>query len=115
MDYKDQLKDQRWFDFKKKAYEHYRQCGCIGCGDYSNDGTHEIHHLKYIKGRMAWEYELSDVAPLCRGCHQAYHDNRKRLDDLLCDFNLLYPMDFKEIINLFEKELNKFKNRYGTF
>ena len=37
----------------------------------------QVHHKKYIPGRMAWEYftlwEKSHLITLCRKCHAAEH------------------------------------------
>lgn len=115
MNYKDQLKDKRWFEFRQKAFKHYEGCGCVGCGDYSNEGLHEIHHIRYISGLMAWEYDFKDVVPLCRGCHQYYHDTKNRLENLITNNSLFNPMDFIKIVDLFEIELIKFKKSIGGF
>lgn len=112
MNYSEQLKTEQWKIFRNKVFNHYKGCGCIGCGDYSNEGKHEIHHLRYIKGRKAWEYDMKDVVPLCRGCHDLYHKTRERLENLLTENTILYPMDFIVIVDMFEKELNKFKFKY---
>ena len=111
MTYKEQLKDQRWLDFRNKAFKFYEGCGCVGCGDYSNKEKHEIHHIRYIKGRMAWEYEMKDVIPLCRGCHELYHKTTEKLTKLVEDHCLMFPMDFIKVVDLFEIEINKLKQR----
>ena len=115
MTYSDQLKDPRWFAFKEKVYKHYENCGCHGCGDYDREGTHEIHHVRYISGRMAWEYDIKDVIPLCRGCHQGFHDNKKRLEEILSNHRLLYTTDFKVILDKLERCIDSETNKYGTF
>ena len=115
MTYKEQLKDQRWFDFRKKVFEHYRGCGCVGCGDYSNEGLHNIHHLLYKKGAMAWEYDLNEVVPLCNSCHEQFHETQQRLNKLIQHRLLLNPMDFMRIVDLFEKQLNDFKKLIGYY
>ncbi len=33
----------------------------------------QIHHKKYIEGRMSWEYEDDDLVTLCKQCHTSLH------------------------------------------
>lgn len=116
MTYKEQLKTKEWQLFRVRVFNHYRDCGCLGCGDYSNEGKHEVHHLRYINGRKAWQYEMKDVVPLCRGCHELYHQTKIRLENIITEHTVLFPMDFIKIVDLFEKELETFKTKtHGKF
>ena len=36
----------------------------------------EVHHITYIQGRKAWEYQDYFLVTLCRDCHQKEHDNQ---------------------------------------
>lgn len=67
MNYAAQLKDRRWWDKRTEIlmrdYFHCTQCGC----DANN--ILEVHHLDYIKGRLAWEYSNDNFLTLCRKCH----------------------------------------------
>jgi len=33
-----------------------------------------VHHITYLKGRKAWEYEDWFLVTLCANCHNAEHD-----------------------------------------
>lgn len=33
----------------------------------------QVHHKKYINGKMAWEYSWSDLITLCNACHKKEH------------------------------------------
>lgn len=33
----------------------------------------QVHHKKYISGRMAWEYDDFDLLTLCGKCHSEHH------------------------------------------
>lgn len=33
----------------------------------------QVHHKQYFDGRKPWEYALSEVETLCRGCHGSRH------------------------------------------
>lgn len=68
--YEKQLQDKRWKDFRNFVFA-VRGKKCEICG-----GTHvlQVHHPKYIAGRKAWEYPVSEVQVLCRHCHQQVHN-----------------------------------------
>jgi len=38
--------------------------------------TLHVHHTKYIKGKMPWEYEDSDLISLCNLCHYNLHSTQ---------------------------------------
>jgi hypothetical protein len=59
------------------------KCAACGCGDK----TLHVHHKRYVKGRMAWEYEADELRALCKDCHAKGHNNRESLDRLMaCTF-----------------------------
>jgi uncharacterized protein YciI len=33
----------------------------------------QVHHKRYISGRLPWEYDTTDCELLCKGCHAAEH------------------------------------------
>ena len=77
MRYEEQLKDPRW---KKKSGEIKArdEFTCQKCGDFTKL---EVHHIRYIKGLMLWEYEDSYLITLCRKCHQEETEDLNMLDD----------------------------------
>lgn len=42
------------------------------------DVVTQVHHWCYDKDRDPWQYTVSEVAILCKGCHEEYH---KHLND----------------------------------
>jgi hypothetical protein len=54
---------------------------CQSCG--STDDTLHVHHKKYVRGRMVWEYEHNELEVLCEACHALVHDAKRGIDDLL--------------------------------
>jgi len=46
---------------------------CRECGRNKEEVVLQVHHKTYIKGRLPWEYPLSECETLCRGCHSAIH------------------------------------------
>lgn len=73
MNYREQLENQLWLEKRSVILkrDHYT---CRSCG--SKENLH-IHHLNYIKGRFAWEYEDKDLVTLCRECHEKNHKDKQ--------------------------------------
>ena len=68
--YEHLLKDERWKLFRLRVMSE-RGCSCEYCGSTE---TIQIHHTKYVKGRLPWEYDINDMRVLCRTCHQKIHN-----------------------------------------
>lgn len=70
MTYREQLLSPFW---QRKRLEMLEAAGweCSNCGD--NASTLHVHHKRYVKGRMAWEYEPHELSVLCDACHQDEH------------------------------------------
>lgn len=63
------MKDKRWLDRRLQILKK-KGAICSKCGSTSNL---QIHHLKYIKGKMAWEYKDKYLEVLCNKCHEKKH------------------------------------------
>jgi len=115
MDYKEQLKHPKW---QKKRLEIMERDGfqCQCC--YSKEETLAVHHKKYIKGNMPWEYHSDLLITLCNECHCMIHEEQKNENELLYNFmkeKLTYTDYFligKKIADIFTKEgyLSGYKN-----
>ena len=46
---------------------------CQKCGAKGDSVKLQVHHLRYIQGRKAWEYDDADLVTLCKGCHAERH------------------------------------------
>lgn len=70
MNYKEQLLDPKW---REKRLEIINRDGgmCFKCCSKFNL---EVHHTRYIKNLMAWEYPEKLLVTLCNGCHGLEHD-----------------------------------------
>ena len=79
--YKEQLNDLRWLKKREQVFK-LKGRKCSVCG-----ATHnlQIHHLRYLNGKYAWEYKMKDLVVLCDSCHKHKHciDLDERLDFLL--------------------------------
>lgn len=71
--YQEQLEDIRWTMFRTFVFV-VRGQKCEQCGS-----THylNLHHVKYIPGRKAWEYNCNEVRVLCQECHEKIHNIQK--------------------------------------
>lgn len=78
--YGEQLKHPNWQRRRLEIME-AASFECENCGD--KDTTLNVHHCRYVKGRMAWEYERSELQCLCETCHRTAHESREALDALL--------------------------------
>lgn len=68
--YADQLNTPEWKAFRQFIFV-VRGKQCEKCG---RRDRLQIHHLRYITGRMAWEYLPFDVLVLCDACHKKIHN-----------------------------------------
>ncbi len=80
LSYAEQLKHPNW---QRKRLEVMEEAGfaCESCGD--KDSMLHVHHRRYIKGRMAWDYDNAQLACLCHKCHADEHEKRELLEQLL--------------------------------
>ena len=63
------LQRKEWKDFRKLVFKE-RGRKCEKCGKESNL---QIHHTQYRKGWLPWEYPMSMIKVLCRGCDASVH------------------------------------------
>lgn len=64
-----QLKDKRWLKRREEIFA-VKGKVCSQCGATAN--LH-VHHLRYLYGKMAWEYKDKDLVVLCDHCHKVAH------------------------------------------
>lgn len=71
--YAEQLRDPRW---QKKRLEILSRDGfkCVVCGD--GKSTLHVHHKRYVKGRMPWEYDATELSTVCKNCHESADHTR---------------------------------------
>jgi hypothetical protein len=83
MTYSEQLRHPNWQRKRLEVLElHGFKCFCCG----SKEKTLHVHHKKYIKGRMAWDYETDNFEALCEECHKEVHGAKERLDAVIASF-----------------------------
>jgi hypothetical protein len=84
--YAEQLKSPLW---QRKRLEMLEASGweCTECG--TKETTLHVHHRQYIKGKMPWEYENTQLAVLCEDCHSEEHYLAEEMKDLLSEISTL--------------------------
>jgi hypothetical protein len=80
MTYGQQLKHPNW---QRKRLVMLEAAGwmCTCCG--AKENTLHVHHKRYVKGRMAWEYEDIELDVLCDVCHLDEHALKELLDEMI--------------------------------
>jgi len=71
MTYKEQLQTKEW-KYRRLKILLCAQFKCEQCG-HDNPNQLQVHHKRYIDGKMAWEYDRVDLMVLCRYCHYTHH------------------------------------------
>ena len=66
--YADQLRHKNWYKKRAEIISIYKVCQSCGTSDCL-----QVHHKRYIYGRLAWEYVNSDLELLCVACHAKEH------------------------------------------
>ena len=90
-EYATQLRDPRW---KAKRLEVLERDGhkCTKC---SSTKLLQVHHLSYVVGRKAWEYDNDNFVTLCRDCHKVAHNIHPKER-----FYMVFPSMDNEFYNL---------------
>lgn len=83
--YSERLRDPRW---QRKRFEILTRdkWTCRGCRD--KDHNLQVHHKRYERGKMPWEYDNSLLLTLCETCHTRVTALTDKAAALLSDFNL---------------------------
>lgn len=87
--YAEQLKHPNW---QRKRLGVLEAAGwkCTSCS--TTETTLHVHHKRYVKGRMAWEYDDAELVALCETCHEADHFDREILDEILAKVDSMFPV-----------------------
>lgn len=70
--YQEQLLHPMWLKKRNAVLDRYGH-QCFRCGSTLNLN---VHHLSYKKGKLAWEYPISNFVVLCKDCHSKVHANK---------------------------------------
>jgi hypothetical protein len=87
--YSELLRDPRWQKIRLKKLE-AADWRCERCMDAET--TLNVHHKRYVKGRMPWEYDEAELAVLCEPCHEAEHESKDLRTELLARLDMDGPL-----------------------
>ena len=87
MTYRKQLSDPRW---QRRRLEVMARAGfkCESCGEVPEGESLHVHHRRYMKGCLAWEYSDEELCCLCNGCHLQMDRIQKEHALLFCPIDL---------------------------
>lgn len=97
MTYADQLKHPRW-QRKRLEVLNLADFKCESCSDGGT--TLHVHHKRYVKGRLAWEYEATELVALCEPCHQLAHEESDQLATVVAVLPAAGACAMPEILSL---------------
>ncbi|OBU59206.1 hypothetical protein [Stenotrophomonas maltophilia] len=86
--YSELLRDPRWQKIRLKKLEAANWC-CELC--YDDETMLSVHHKRYVKGRMPWEYPEHELSVLCQPCHEAEHQEKEMRADLMAALHVDGP------------------------
>lgn len=92
--YSELLKDPRW---QRKRLEILNRdnftCKCCG----AKESTLHVHHFKYLKGNMPWEYPDSNFITMCYECHYEEEQFIKCQNEGFVKINRLYNIPIRKM------------------
>lgn len=97
MTYGEQLRHPNWQRMRLEVLSRAK-FSCQVCGD--GEHTLHVHHKRYVKGRLAWEYEGHELIALCEGCHSSAHEEMEQLLDVVACLPLDGPSRLLDAVNL---------------
>lgn len=68
--YRDELQNKNWILLAQNIRKRDNYT-CQLCG--TKKGVMEVHHIRYIRGKRAWEVDPEHLVTLCNTCHTQLH------------------------------------------
>lgn len=94
MKYLEQLQTQEWKAKRQEIIERDKKCQICGANN-----NLQVHHLIYLKNRLAWEYPNELLIVLCEKCHKKEHFFRKKLENKIKKM-LIAGLTSEEILDI---------------
>ena len=73
--YSQQLRQPEWKSKRKKIIDRDKVCTCC-----KKKTSLQVHHVRYIDGRLAWQYPDYLLLTLCANCHKLVHADKIPLE-----------------------------------
>jgi hypothetical protein len=95
MEWKAQYKHPNWQRKRLEALE-AANFTCQLCGD--KESQLHVHHKRYVKGRMIWEYANTELSVLCEPCHLDSHDQKNLFSRLIAESPIASHGEFAPLL-----------------
>jgi 5-methylcytosine-specific restriction endonuclease McrA len=95
----EQLKDPRWIRKYDEIKERDNRT-CLICN--SNEHHVEVHHLCYLPGFLAWEYDNELLVTICRRHHDQVTYDMPKVSGLIAFQALKGNVDLSNLVELLE-------------
>lgn len=97
LSYEQQLATPQW-DHKRRCIIMRDNSNCRICSEHTTKP--DVHHLKYIWGKMAWEYPDELLITVCRDCHEDVESLKKLFSTMMHDrFGVCMANNFMALAN----------------
>lgn len=83
MEFSQQYGHPKW---QQRRLEKMQSVGFMCQVCFSAENQLHVHHKRYVRGRMLWQYEDFELDVLCRGCHDEAHREKELLMRVLARF-----------------------------
>lgn len=99
MTFAEQYRHPKWQEKRLEAFQRVKELdGALYCERcYDTESQLHVHHKRYVKGRMIWEYPATELEVLCDSCHETAHAEKDELQSILV---MMSPDGPGEIISL---------------
>lgn len=92
--YAEQLRNPKWQKKRLEILSRDEFC-CQLCFD--SESTLHVHHKRYVKGRMPWEYDNRDLVTVCENCHDSAEEIRQESIEVMAALHLDGPGSASEV------------------
>jgi hypothetical protein len=93
--YSELLRDPRWQKMRLKKLEDAGWV-CQRCMD--GESTLNVHHNRYLKGHMPWEYDEQELTVLCESCHGEEHEAKDLRSALMARMAVDGPISLNDFV-----------------
>ena len=97
MQYSKQLRTPEW-KAKRLLIISRDASTCKSCGLPTD--TPQVHHLYYLKNKMAWEYPDEALITLCSRCHKELHETDSKRKKEPNDFFMIFTSNINTLLTI---------------
>lgn len=85
MKFSDQYKHPKWQQKRMEVFENVKSLHDVLCCQrcFDTEVQLQVHHKRYVKDKMIWEYPISELELLCSQCHEEAHEDKDELQNII--------------------------------